>query len=69
MPALRGYSDHIPGVSNLWRVIIEALIKWLSICALEIFTLLSAIAKALSNIHKGEAVDNEGEKLTWAQFP
>ncbi|SMY24399.1 unnamed protein product [Zymoseptoria tritici ST99CH_1A5] len=31
--------------------------------------LLYAIARAPDNLHKGEAVDDEGEKLTWAKFP
>lgn len=69
VPALGGYSDHILAVSNLWRVIIAALIEWPSTRVPELFTLLNAIAKVPGNIHKGEAVDDEGEKLTWAQFP
>jgi hypothetical protein len=69
VPALGDYSDEILAVSNLWRVIIAALIEWPSTRAPEIFTLLNAIAKAPGNIHKGEAVDDQGEKLTWAQFP
>lgn len=69
VPAVGGYSDHLLAVSNLWRVIIAALLEWPSTRTPEIFTLLSAIAKAPGNIHKGEAVDDEGKKLTWEQFP
>lgn len=69
VPALGGYSDHILALGNLWRVMIAALMEWPSTRAPEIFTLLNAIAKAPGNIYKGEAVDDEGEKLTWAQFP
>jgi hypothetical protein len=44
--------------------------EWPSTLALEIFTLLDAIAKAPGEIHRCEAVDDDdGEKLTWAQFP
>ncbi|KAH6875945.1 hypothetical protein BKA58DRAFT_131945 [Alternaria rosae] len=69
VPALGGYSDHVLALGNLWRVIIAALIEWPSTRAPEIFTLLNAIAKAPGDVHKGEVLDNEGEKLTWAQFP
>jgi hypothetical protein len=69
IPALGGYSDEILAVNNLWRLIIAALMEWPSARIPDIFTLLSAIGKAPGDIHKGEAVDDEGEKLTWAQFP
>jgi hypothetical protein len=70
VPELGTYSDQILAVCNLWRVIIAALMEWPSTLALEIFTLLDAIAKAPGEIHRCEAVDDDdGEKLTWAQFP
>jgi hypothetical protein len=69
VPALGGCSDHTLALSNLWRIVIAALIEWLSARALEIFTLLTAIAKALGNIHKGQALNDKGELLTWASFP
>ena len=68
VPALGGYSDDTLALSNLWRLIIVALIEWPSTLTPKIFILLDAIAKAPGNIHRGEAV-GEGEKLTWAQFP
>lgn len=69
VPALGGYSDEILAICNLWRVIIAALIEWPSTRIPEIFTLLGAIAKTPDNIHQGEAVDDEGEKLAWATLP
>ena len=69
VPALGGYSDHTLALGNLWRVAIAALMEWPSTRTPEVFTLLDAIAKVPGNIHKGEAVDDEGEQLTWAQFP
>lgn len=69
VPALGGYSDDTLAVGNLWRVIIASLIEWPSTRVPEIFTLLSAIAEAPGNLHKGEAVHDQGEKFTWEQFP
>lgn len=69
VPALGGYSDEILAICNLWRVIIAALIEWPSTRIPEIFMLLGAIAKTPDNIHQGEAVDDEGEKLAWAKLP
>lgn len=69
VPALGGYSDDVLAVNNLWRLIIAALIEWPSKRVPEIFTLLNAIMKAPGTIHRGEAVDDEGEKLTWASLP
>ena len=69
VPALGGYSDDTLAVGNLWRLIITALIEWPSTRTPEVFTLLNAIAKVPGNVQKGEAVGDEGEKLTWAQFP
>jgi hypothetical protein len=70
VPALGTYSDEIMAVCNLWRGIIAALMQSPYTLAPEIFTLLDAIAKAPGEIHKCEAVDDDdGEKLTWVQFP
>lgn len=69
VPVLGDYSDHLLAVGNLWRLIIAALVEWPSTRAPEMFALLNAIAKAPGNIHKGQALDEEGGKLTWAQFP
>lgn len=69
IPALGGYSDDTLAVGDLWRVIIAALLEWPSARVPEIFILLNAIAKAPGNLHKGEAVHNQGEKFTWSQFP
>jgi hypothetical protein len=69
VPALGGYSDEILAVGNLWRVIIAALIEWPSATTPDIFALLNAIAKVSDKLHKGEAIDDDGEELTWARFP
>lgn len=69
IPASGGYSDDFLAVANLWRVIVAAVMKWPSTRVPDIFRLLYAIARAPDNLHKGEAVDDEGEKLTWAKFP
>lgn len=69
VPKLGGYSDDVLAVGNLWRVIITALMEWPSAKIPDIFTLLDAIAKVPGNIHQGEALDDEGERLTWADFP
>lgn len=69
VPALGTYSDEIAAICNLWPVIISALIEWPSTRIPEIFTLLDAIAKAPGDIHKGEALDDDGEKLIWAKHP
>ena len=68
VPALGGYSDDILALGNLCRLIIVALLEWPSTLTPKIFILLSAIAKAPGNIHKGEAVA-ERKPLTWAHFP
>lgn len=69
IPELGGYSDEIVAVCELWQIIIAALIEWPSTRIPEIFTLLDAIRKAPGDIHKGEAIGDDGEKLTWAQLP
>jgi hypothetical protein len=69
VPELGGYSDEVLAVCNLWRVLIEAVMEWPSARLPELFALLDAIGKAPGDIHNGEAADDEGEKLTWAQFP
>lgn len=68
VPALGGYSDEILAVGNLWRVIIAALVEWPSARTPDIFALLDAMAKVSGKLHKGEAIDHDGEKLTWARF-
>lgn len=69
VPALGGYNDEILAVGNLWRVIIAALLEWPPARTPDIFALLDAIAKVPGNLHKGEAINDDGEKLTWAQLP
>lgn len=69
VPELGGYSDDILAINSLWRLIIAALIEWPTIRAPEIYKLLDAIGKTPGNIHKGEAVDDEGEKFRWPKFP
>jgi hypothetical protein len=69
VPALGGYSDEILAVGNLWRVVVAALVEWPSARTPDIFVLLDAMAKVSDKLHKGEAIDDDGEKLTWARFP
>jgi hypothetical protein len=69
VPALGSYSDEILAVCDLWHVIIAALIEWPSGRTPDIFVLLDAMAKVPGKLHNGEAIDHDGEKLTWARFP
>jgi hypothetical protein len=69
VPALGGYSDEILAVCDLWHVIIAALVEWPSAHTPDIFALLDAMAKVPGKLHNGEALDHDGEKLTWARFP
>jgi hypothetical protein len=69
VPSLGGYSDDTLAIGNLWRLIVAALIEWPPTRIPEIFALLGAIAKAPGYIHKGEALDDDGGKLTWASYP
>ena len=69
VPALGGYSDGILAVCNVWRIIIAALVEWPPARTPDLFALLEAMAKVPDNLHRGEVIGDDGEKLTWSKFP
>ncbi|KAI4869214.1 hypothetical protein F4820DRAFT_464284 [Hypoxylon rubiginosum] len=66
---LGGYSDHSRALSQLWGLLIDALIEWPPGQTPSLIALLLAIKEAPGHIHAGEATDDEEKPLSWSNLP
>lgn len=67
---LGGYSDDAVALSQLWNLLRNALIEWPSSRTPDLVALLLAMTKVTDPIHRGELLDDAGEKPEpWAELP
>ncbi|ROV97074.1 hypothetical protein VMCG_07535 [Cytospora schulzeri] len=69
VPDLGTYSDDISAVCQLWLLLTDALVEWPSCRTEDLVSLLVAISKLPGGLHRGEALDEEEELLTWKDLP
>ncbi|KAI8935236.1 hypothetical protein NX059_007825 [Plenodomus lindquistii] len=64
------YSDDSSALSQLWRLLTDALIEWPPSRTPGLVALLSAMTQVIDAIHRGEFLDDAGEKpVPWAVLP
>ncbi|KAL3952823.1 hypothetical protein ACCO45_012766 [Purpureocillium lilacinum] len=62
-------SDDIVPLTQLWRLLKDALVEWPSGRTPDLVLLLAAIARRRDRIHRGEALDDDERPMTWACLP
>ncbi len=62
-------SDDIVPLTQLWRLLKDALVEWPSGRTPDLVLLLAAIARRDDRIHRGEALDDDEQPMTWTCLP
>ncbi|KAK8122831.1 hypothetical protein PG984_011501 [Apiospora sp. TS-2023a] len=69
VPELGGYSDDSTALCHLWALLVNALIEWPSGRTPSLAALLSAVSRVPTQIHRGEALDDDDQPLLWNSLP
>lgn len=69
VPDLGGYTPEIVALCRLVELLVDALIEWPSSRTPDVIALLTAISNTPDNLHRGEALDDDDELLTWDGVP
>ncbi|PWI64088.1 hypothetical protein PCL_12684 [Purpureocillium lilacinum] len=62
-------SDDIVPLTQLWRLLKDALVEWPPDRTPDLVLLLAAIARRRDRIHRGEAFDDDEQPLAWTCLP
>ncbi|PKY08589.1 hypothetical protein P168DRAFT_286703 [Aspergillus campestris IBT 28561] len=63
------YNPEIVALCRLLELLVDALLEWPSSRTPGLIALLTAMSNTPDGLHRGEALDDDDELLTWSQLP